>query len=571
MLGLAATAVPFAALTAVLAPPGLGYAWLRPAFAVLAVGLAAAVGVAIAVLPTRPASLRAAADLVTGVWRNPPRHAYLFVFGLIASLPLWALHTRVVLNDADSARIIATALYVQRTGLRYFVEMQDNVLPHLFMGPAVRLGGIPAAKAVSIVTLQVLCGTVSYLTWRMSRSALGAAASLAALLSWFALAERATVLPLYPAMLALGCWALFVGFRASRTTDHPWRWAFAAAALLIAALEAHTLGQLFVVLMGVLIVTGPPRRTVPALVRIYAAFGVLFVPRAIVNLLEGGFSRFLGNRDDYWLTEGYLVQIQKDFWHLPVRTSLAEWFSSARSSLPNVIGWDGLVVVVLAVVGIALSRPRARAFALGCAGFLIAIIVYKRVPLYPRYLSQLLVGASIAAGGGVALLRRRNARLARVAAVSAVALLTVFALDTLTVTITKTEDEQHQILAGPLPHLAAAIDDGRGVIGARAGHLTFVDPFLTTYGGQFLTEAEFVTYLTWPSDEAVIDVLQRHNIGWVLVSPKRELELGYHRTWVEPAHGRPVRHPEKVKQSPAFCLDTELEGYRLYRLGACRG
>ena len=66
--------------------------------------------------------------------------------------------------------------------------------------------------------------------------------------------------------------------------------------------------------------------------------------------------------------------------------------------------------------------------------------------------------------------------------------------------VDKAELRQTPILAGPIPEIVRAIDDGKGVIGARSGWLHFVSPEVKPYGGQFLSEDEYVTYLTWPSD-----------------------------------------------------------------------
>jgi hypothetical protein len=92
---------------------------------------------------------------------------------------------------------------------------------------------------------------------------------------------------------------------------------------------------------------------------------------------------------------------------------------------------------------------------------------------------------------------------------------------------------------------------------------------IPTWGGQFLSEDEYVTYLTWPSDEEVIDVLERHDIGWVLIHGARNLELAYHDTWLVPHHGQNARQVDAVADSPSFCRVMTVGGFILYRLGAC--
>ena len=123
---------------------------------------------------------------------------------------------------------------------------------------------------------------------------------------------------------------------------------------------------------------------------------------------------------------------------------------------------------------------------------------------------------------------------------------------------------------GPLPGMVERVDDGRGVIGARVGRILYAERGIPVWGTLFLTEDEFATYLTWPSDEEVIDVLERHDIGWALVSTDTHREVAYHDTWLVPAHGAPSRHVEALAASPAFCATDRNEGYVLYRLGSCQ-
>jgi hypothetical protein len=137
-------------------------------------------------------------------------------------------------------------------------------------------------------------------------------------------------------------------------------------------------------------------------------------------------------------------------------------------------------------------------------------------------------------------------------------------------TVSRATTAEHSVRDGSLPELAARIDDDKGVIGARVGRLTFVDAERPIWGTVFLSEEEFVTYLTWPSDEAVIDVMRAHDIGWALVGEDRRLEVDYHNAWLEPAYGESAHQVERLAVSPNFCLVTKVPGYELYRLGACR-
>ena len=564
---LAAVAVA-AAVMALLTPAGMGYSWLRPAAVIVAVLAAIATAVLVAVPADRPATLAILVRRLTDVWRHPRHDWHLGLLGVIASLPLWALHSRV-LWDADSARIIATTAYVRQVGLGHLVRTQENWLPHLVMGPAAALGGIAATKAVSILSVQALFGVASYLTWKFTRSAAGALGTIGALYCCQPIINRPLVLPMYPTMLVFGMLGVYLAYRCITAVHRHWLWAFGAGACLMVSMEAHTLGQLFVLITGCLVVAAPWRRAIPGLLRVYAALTVVYLPRALLNIADGGLSRFLGNRVDYWITEGYLVDIQQRFWHLPVSFSVPEWLVRVFTRSPHILGAGGVVVLLLAVLGFFALRGRARLFAGAAFSLLALIFIYKRVPLYPRYFVQLFVGGALVAGVGIALLLQRGRQLTTRIAVAGVVVLLVVGLLTVRFYVRTAYALQGHLLAGPLPTLAKAIDDDRAVVGVRAGHLTFVDPDRLTYGGQFFSEREYVTFLTWPSDDRVVDLLRRHDIGWVLVSADLRMERRYHQTWIKPVYGERVRHLDKLVTSDQFCLHEEEDGYRLYRLGAC--
>jgi hypothetical protein len=110
------------------------------------------------------------------------------------------------------------------------------------------------------------------------------------------------------------------------------------------------------------------------------------------------------------------------------------------------------------------------------------------------------------------------------------------------------------------------------VIGARAHQSVFgITVDTPTWGDQFLTEDEYVTYLTWPSDEAVADLMERHDIGWAVVHPHLVYETPYNDVWLVPFHGRSARHVDALAASPRFCEWFREAGYVLYKLGPCPG
>jgi hypothetical protein len=569
---------------------GLGHSGLVRAGAV-GVGVLAGAGLVAVWVRDRP-SIASAAERLTAVWRDPPGEWVAIVLGALVAIPLLRLYAPVLFNDSDSARIVGAVVHVQAGGFGYLRDTQDNLLPQLLLGPVIAVGGLAGAKLFVIASVQVLAGVTAYITRRITGSMWGAAAAAVALAALPPILERTIYLPMYPTMLALGYAGSWLAYRAVVAPSARWRYAVPAGVCLALAPEAHAVGQLFYVVPLLLIVFAPGFPGFPGLrswlvsaVRVYAVVFVVSLPRIAINLSEGGLSRFPSYRTDYWITKGYVREIQINFWHYRgVDEPLGDYVQALPDRFVESLGDFGWLLLLLAgVAWLIWCRGRARWFVLGAVGFIALAVTAKRVPPFPRYYAPLIPGIALLVGVGVGRLarlggladRRRATAVGAVggrvlAGLCAVALAAV-ALSNLATAAARVDRTRLTVERGPFRTLAAAIDDGKGVIGARSHALLFVTADIPTWGGQFLTEDEYVTYLTWPSDDQVIDVLERHDIGWVLIHADRNLELAYHDTWLVPHHGARARQVDAVAASPRFCRVMAVGGFILYRLGPCEG
>ncbi|HEX9886655.1 MAG TPA: hypothetical protein VGA70_09210 [Longimicrobiales bacterium] len=566
LAGLAVVATGLVRAAAV--PPG------RVTVLVLATGLAMmAFGAGLAARRARQEGLPLTElpQLLARPWLRPRRPAFMFVFGVLLALPVAALHSKVVTGvDADSANLTMMIGVVQREGLSFLVDTQANFLPFILLGPFVAVGGIGGAMLFSILSVQFLAGTMAYVTWSFSRSWLAAAAAVLGSLAFQGILERATRLPMYAPMLAFGILGVYLAYRAVQSEGRR-RWIAAGLAglCLNLSIESQTVGQLLVPMPFLLVLTTRPRAAIQGLVRVYAAFALFYIPRAVVNLMEGGFSHFLGNRVDFWITKGYLSTIQHEFFGYPSRLPLPGYLREFGGDALTIVNGLVLFVVVLAILSLVLSSGRLRWAGLLAVAFVVGAIVYQRAPAFSRYLSPLMIAAALGAGGGVTVLGRLRARWWRVGAIASVVVLVFGVASNLVSNARYVRIKEGELLSGPLPRLARIADDGRGLIGARSSHLGFVDADIPRYAGSVLSEREYVTFLTWPSDQDVIGVLRGRDIGWVLINPDQSLELAYNDTWLLPAYGTIARHVSRIEASPGFCRAGALEGYLLYRLGPC--
>src|SRR5215471_6766015 len=336
------------------------------------------------------AELASVPGRLTAVWREPPGPWVAFALGMILAIPVLALYTPVLFYDSDSARIVAAIHYVRSGGgVHYFADTQEPYLTQFVLGPAIALRGLAGAKLAVIVSVQAIVGVTAYITYRITHRMLAAAAAAAALLALAPVYQRATALPMYPVALTLGYLGGWLGYRAM-TEDPPtwWRFVVPAGVCLALAPEAQGTGQLFLAAPAVLVVLAPSLRSgIKTAARIFAVILVCSIPRIVLNLSVGGLSYFTSPRADYWITEGYLDQLQRNFWgYTGISESIPTFVSRLPGRFVGLLGTPGSVV--LAVLGWVLAgRARGRWFVLAAAGFLFLADTVKRIPPFSRYYS----------------------------------------------------------------------------------------------------------------------------------------------------------------------------------------
>lgn len=517
--------------------------------------------------------LRAIPRLLTQVWRDPPGPWAAFVLGFVVAVPVMGLYSSVLFSDSDSSRLLASVGYVRSGGWDYFVDTQEPYLPPLLLSPITGLWGLAGAKMFAIVSIQVVTGTTALVTYRVSRSMWGALTAAVALLSIAGVLERSVKMPMYGVMLTLGYLGAWWAYRAITEPDRVWRFAVPAGVCLALAQEGHGIGQLFLAVPLLLVIAAPSRRAgVQGMVRLYMVVVTVMIPRILINLSEGGLSYITSPRTDYWITQGYVTEIQTEFWsYRGINDSVGEWLGAFPDRFVTLLGDQGGLIVALALVGALLfCRGRRRAFVVACFAFLLLAVTLKRIPPFARYYAPFWPGMAILTGLAASWFMRRRFVGLQVLPVVLVGVLLAGASGTLRDAAEDYDRDRALVEREPARLFAGEIDDGKGVIGARAHQFFYsVTVDVPTWGDQFLTEDEYVTYLTWPSTREVLEVLERHDIGWVFIAPRRFLETQYNDTWLLPHHDRPARHIAEIAHNPSFCRWLEVGNYVLFRVGPC--
>jgi hypothetical protein len=538
--------------------------WLHHMTVVFAAATAAGVLLSPVAHRTRPLAIPAR---FAELFCDPPGDWATFLLGMALGLPLLGLFTPTILGDADSVRIVAAVRHVQRDGTGFLTDTQDNLLPHVILGPAAALGGIEAVRVVTIITLQALAGVVALVSQRITGSMWAAVFGVAGLLSIPVVVDRAVLVPMYPTMLAFGYLAGWLAYRAM-TEPRAWKCVLGAGLCFVLGMEAQSVGQLFLVTPVLLLVVARDfRRGALGLVYVYAATLAVLIPRIWINVQVGGWSRLTSNRTDYWINKGYVQKIQVDLWHY---VGVDEAPGTYVEKLPGrfveslgVWGWLGFAAAALAVVGL---KGRARLLPVAAVAFMGLAATAKGVPPFGRYFSPLWPGAGILAGMACAWFIRQRFKLLKPLGIALGLVLIAGSVNAYDRVAHKSQRLETNMRTAVYRDFVPLIDDGKGVIGSRSHILVNYTADIPTFGGQFLTEDEYVTFLTWPSDAEVVDLLHDHDIGWVLVNANLILEIEYHNTWLVPNHGKEAVHVLALASSPWFCRVASKHGYTLYQV-----
>ena len=383
------------------------------------------------------------------------------------------------------------------------------------------------------------------------------------------IAARADRLPMYATMLICGYGGGWLIHRTMTDSPAPWWWAAIGGLGLVLAYEAHSVGQLFLLVPFLLLILNPFRRAWRALAVALATMVVASIPRVVVNYSIGGLDRFRSNYTDWLIQKGYLRAVNQDFWGQKVNGSPLDYFTNVPGMASKAFGWATVVVVVLLAIAAARrAQVRTTVFCVASVVIYLAALTIASPGTYARYLTPLSLGTALVAAVGTVALAGGGRWLRRLSVV-AVAVLLALALYNVTV-----DARGHQALVRrTLPlrrELTSYLPPGAGVLGVRSHDLVWADPDLRVEFSRTMTEQEFVTFLTWPSDQQVLRLMDRLDAQYVVLNPYPDVEYRYHETWLSKFLHQHDHHG-RIRSSKNFCNVANVGGYQLYRVGACAG
>jgi len=475
-------------------------------------------------------------------------------------------------DGPDDARTLVFTNNILREPGAWILEQQLPLLQFATYASLITLfgWGVPLVL-VPLLFSAALALLVGYIAQRVSGGGLWAflaAALMLACLPVFLVQSRS--LPFYPPTLFFGYGGAFAAIVYARGGG---RMAFVGAALgLPAALYSFGIGIVFLALPPLYLLIDRRRPTLIRLAQVYAIVLALAAPWLVWHLAIDGFDGLFRQQTTWFIDRGYLNIRNSEFWDTG-SASRIQFLGRLPGMFADASGALAIPLVILGIVGlIRLPSWPWRAAVLLALGIPVAGLVYAVPAAFNRYVYVLLPGLVLLSVYGLhGLLHllssyRRTAYLSAIGATVAFGLLGTLFLQNVQDDLDTADLLQTRPAQSELALVAELIDDGKAVIGSRPYWLIYYEhenELLTT---DFLSEEDFVTYLSWPSDEAVAEMFERNNVGWViLLHPAERWERDYH-VWLMKAAGQLPQHYVKVKDSGLVEEVYTGYSYSLYRV-----
>jgi hypothetical protein len=490
-----------------------------------------------------------------------------FAVGAVLALPTVGLHGTVV-RDADSARMLANVAYMRRHGLGLLKQTQDVWGPNATYWATGWIGGTSAARWIPILAFIVLSGTVCAIARLVSRSALVAIGATLALAGTPLILLQSTLLALYAVTVTLTLLAVYFIWTAGDDKIRARRAMLGALCLVLGA-EAHAIGQIFFVLPALLVILGPLRRRISVAAIVYGTTAVLMIPRLLVNLSVGGTAHLRSNYDTYVINKGYLDLINETYYHHPVRRSVGVYASRLLDVFATTLGWQGAIFGVFAIVGLFAVPRRVRLLVLAFVAIYVGSMLAAKPAPYARYLLPLLPIFVLLVGFGLRVVAQRFWSSRPVIPVACITVISLVAGVTFLQQLIVVKKHDQFVAGTPLTPIDRLVNDGKNVIGVRSPQLVYVDSEARVVGPLFLSERDYVTYLTWPSTEKVLAMFARHDIGWIFIQSNRRKEYRYPASWLTPTYGEKPQFMRGVYTSRELCPVYNQLRYELWKVGSC--
>jgi hypothetical protein len=352
-----------------------------------------------------------------------------------------------------------------------------------------------------------------------------------------------------------------------------------------ASIYAFPLALIFVAVPGLVLVIYFENLRFVRGVFFYSVFGFAISPFVVWHLMVGGMDHFYYHPYN-WFSVKYASLVVPTFWGNGLDLSVAGYSQVVgRILVTQVLEFWASVLVLPGLVFVWRKLgARAAIACAACIGLQLVTLIITRPSTHARYQYPLMPLIVLLASGGLylvaglfaSMLRDRSSSDGRMDLTRQVVLLTcvVVAAVALHSAPSAPADAHTYYVARPerdrvyrdLQAISGIMGRSEGAVIARDSAIQEMRPENQVFTSVLLSEAEYVTYLTWPDDHSVLETFAKRNIQWVLIRKKVERWERDYNAWLPLAYGKEPQHYLRLPYSPAFRQLYDGYAYQLYRV-----
>jgi len=477
----------------------------------------------------------------------------IFLFILIASLCIYFSYNAIPIGTDNGNVFIESRIYLEEGFDRGYSSLQPlitTIINAIFLSisnnfPLILLSGI-----FSIL--------IALLVFRFIQLEIGITAAILSL-ALFLLSplffERTWYLAPYPLSLFFITSSIFIYLKLDKDKAANLILLIISAFFMALAVYTWTLA-LTMIAIPILyhILCRSVKNNIRLIFGFYASILIFMLTWMIWHLEIGGIQHFYFNSYG-WYSVKYLPMVNKLFWGYGGLgySNIPKLFSYYGNFLSLI--WENLFIgigLIFSILGLLKIEPRLRSLCIVWIIIAILPLLILQTAAFDRYLYFTLPPFIILASYGLAyLLKSLNGKLK--IGIILLVLLVCF------IQVPKYFDDFHESPSYPSPNSASIqdinlfreiINDNRNIYSRHhAFQYYFHDNYFIAFSD--MSEEDAISFLSWESESAISTIMEKYNIGWIMLYKDESFEKDYY-IWVKEVTGEYTKHYLYISESPNF-------------------
>ncbi|MCD4759912.1 hypothetical protein K8R33_03420 [archaeon] len=274
----------------------------------------------------------------------------------------------------------------------------------------------------------------------------------------------------------------------------------------------------------------------------------------------------------WFIINGYL-DYRNEVWGIKFEyNSFLDIFSSILKLFNSAINQNYLIIIgtfisfsLILILIDCLKKHKINLFEIGFVALLflqILLFIIVQPGLYQRYVY---ISLPVISYFFISAIKKLN--FSKRSKVFLLILLLIFSVITLNNVVLGGIRENQTEIHIDLKNIADLIDNEKGIIGSRPALLATYSMNNPIFSSETTPEEDYVDFLIWNSNEEVLKIFNKYNIGWILISkPETRYEIEYHGIWLREFYNTSTQHLLNIQNQGITKLIYDGNRYALYKV-----